>query len=133
MAGTGLKPSPQGAKTVPFTRIARPLSATILVATALHCTPALAEPRNGDELLRYCTATIGAYMLYCFGYIEAVTDSLLEKDRVGGTEACTPIAADDVQLRNLVVKFLQNNPTMRPMAAPALVARALHEGFPCGG
>ena len=93
--------------------------------------PPSTEPRNGDELLQYCTATIGAYMLYCFGYIEAVTDSLLEKDSIGGTDACMPVVADDVQLRNLVVKFLQNNVGIRPMPAPALVARALHEAFPC--
>jgi hypothetical protein len=114
-----------------LTRIAYALSAAALVVTSLYSTASLAEPRNGDELLQYCTATIGAYMLYCFGYIEAVTDSLLEKDSIGGTDACMPVVADDVQLRNLVVKFLQNNVGIRPMPAPALVARALHEAFPC--
>ena len=89
---------------------------------------------NGDswfrDLLNPAT-TIGALMQFCFGYVDAITDSLLENRRLGAPDICVPDGLDDTQLREIVVKFLKENYRLRPLAAPALVAQALTEAYPC--
>jgi len=97
----------------------------------LYGTAAPAAVKDGNDLLRQCTATIGALMQFCFGYIGAITDSLLEDRRLGASDICVPTELDDVQLKDIVVKFLKENYRLRPLAAPALVAQALTEAYPC--
>jgi hypothetical protein len=75
--------------------------------------------------------TIGAYMLYCFGYIGAITDTLLDGSEVDRPRLCLPADQDEVRLRDVVVNFLRKNEPMRGFTAPRLVTRALYETFPC--
>jgi hypothetical protein len=93
--------------------------------------PCLAQVRDGNALLRECTATIGAYMDFCYGYIDAVADYLFQKHTMGEYTACVTKTPDDSQLRFVVVRFLRANPAVRHENAPELVARALSEKFPC--
>jgi hypothetical protein len=98
----------------------------------LLCAPvSLAKVRDGNQLLQQCTATIGAHVNFCFGYIDAVVDLLLENNGIDGFNACVSSELDDPQLRNLVVKFLKDNPDLRRLGAPNLIARALAQAFPC--
>ena len=87
--------------------------------------------RDGNRLLAQCTATIGAQMNFCFGYIDAVVDLLVENNGIDGFTACISTELDDPELRNIVVKFLKDNPDLRRLGAPDLVARALAASFPC--
>ena len=48
-----------------------------------------------------------------------------------GFNACISSELDDPGLRNLVVKFLKDNPDLRRLGAPNLIARALAQAFPC--
>jgi hypothetical protein len=70
-------------------------------------------------------------MEFCFGYIDAITDSLLDDRRLGLVDICFPAELDDVQLRDIVVKFLKENYGLRRVAAPELVAQALSDAYPC--
>jgi hypothetical protein len=107
------------------------LSALIAFGFWLGATPSLANFRDGDDLLRQCTATIGAEMDFCYGYIDAVTDYLLEHNVMGQFAACITRDLDDSRVRDLIVRFLQKNPALRRLGAPQLIARALAEAFPC--
>ena len=109
----------------------RILCASIVMGLALSGTVASAKVRDGNQLLQQCTATIGAHVNFCFGYIDAVVDLLLEKNEIDGFNACISSELDDPQLRNIVVKFLKDNPDLSHLSAPNLIARALAEAFPC--
>jgi hypothetical protein len=111
--------------------VSRRLSALIVAAVLLSGTAAPAAVKDGDALLQQCTATIGALMAFCFGYIDAITDSLLEDRAIGNFHVCISTELDDVQLRDIVVKFLKENYALRSLSAPRLVAQALSEAFPC--
>jgi Ssp1 endopeptidase immunity protein Rap1a len=107
------------------------LFSAAMVTALLHATAASAAVRDGDALLKQCTATIGALMAFCFGYIDAVTDAVLENGGFGDVNVCISAALDDVQLKNIVVRFLERSRRDRRLPAPTLVARALAEAFPC--
>ena len=110
----------------------RLLSAAFVVAGLLYGTPAeSAAVKDGNALLQQCTATVGAFMEFCFGYIDAIADSLLEDRRLGVLDVCVPAELDDVKLRDVVVKFLKENYGLRQLGAPELVAQALSEAYPC--
>ena len=70
-------------------------------------------------------------MDYCYGYIDGLADDLFAHKAIDGFTACMTPPPDDSQLRDLVVQFLHKNPGLRSDSAPALVARALSEAFPC--
>ena len=105
--------------------------ATLAIVLSLCGAGSEAKVRDGNQLLAQCTATIGAPMNFCFGYIDAVFDLLLENNGIDGFTACVSSELDDPQLRNLVVKFLKDNPDLRRLGAPNLIARALAASFPC--
>ena len=101
------------------------------ISVPVWASSCLAQVRDGDALLAECTATIGAYMDFCYGYIDAVADHLFEKHAIGESAACVSKVPDDSQLRFVVVRFLRANPALRHENAPELIARALSEKFPC--
>lgn len=103
-----------------------------VLAGMLSCSAAAsAKVRDGNQLLQQCTATIGAYVDFCYGYIDAVTDLLLLNNVIDGINVCISSELDDPSLRNIVVQFLKNNPKLRDLGAPDLIARALAAAFPC--
>jgi len=90
-----------------------------------------AEMRDANVLLGYCTATIGAYVDVCYGYLDAVADQLLAHDAVAGFEACIPSTVDEPGLRFVLIDFLREHEWAGKLAATEAVARALSERFPC--
>jgi hypothetical protein len=107
----------------------RLLSLSMLLAVSLPSNSA--EFRDGDDLLRQCTATIGAETMFCYGYLDAIGDLLLQKKSIDGFAGCIPRYVDDPRLRHTVVQFLRENPDLRKLAAPGLVAEALSRAFAC--
>jgi hypothetical protein len=103
----------------------------IAIAIGLSASPCQAEVRDGDALLTQCTATIGAIMDYCYGYIDAVADYLFQRHAMDGLTACVSDVPDDSRLRFIVIQFLRENPDLRHLSAPELIARALSQKFPC--
>jgi hypothetical protein len=111
--------------------MSRALCATLAIVLSLSNAGSQAKMRDGDQLLRQCTATIGAHVNFCFGYIDAIVDLLVENNGIDGFNACISTELDDPELRNIVVKFLKDNPDLRHLGAPDLIARALAAAFPC--
>lgn len=111
--------------------VRRGLFASILAALLLCSAAASAKIRDGNQLLQQCTATIGAQMNFCFGYLNAITDLLVENRDIDGFAACIPDGLDDPTLRDIVVAFLKENTALRRLGAPHLIARALAAAFPC--
>jgi Rap1a immunity proteins len=109
----------------------RVLCASIAMSLSLWAQVSLAKVRDGNQPLQQCTATIGAHVNFCFGYIDAVVDLLLENNGFDGFNACVSSELDDPQLRNIVVKFLKDNPDLSHLGAPNLIARSLAASFPC--
>jgi hypothetical protein len=107
----------------------RPLCAAIALWFCIS--PCAAALRDGEALLQQCTATIGAQMDFCYGYVDAVADYLFQNNFMGEFRACVTTPPDDSQLRFAVVDFLQRNPALRGLGAPSLIARALSERYPC--
>ena len=104
----------------------RALGAAIALGLSLCGNGAVAKIRDGNQLLQQCTATVGAHVTFCFGYIDSVMDSLLANN-----EVCVASEGDDPQLRDIVVRFLKNNAALGRLGAPELITRALTGAFPC--
>jgi hypothetical protein len=127
-----------GQKRVDYPTVGDPMSAGSRIAAATGilllalAAPASAKPKakTGEVLLQYCTATIGAYVNFCYGYIDAVIDNLAS-DQGPTPRACIPDESDEASLRDVVVGFLRRNESLRTTEAPELVVRALEEAFPC--
>ena len=116
---------------------ARCLTASaLIVAAALYAGPAhaqanTAQANTGRTLLQYCTATIGAYVMFCYGYIDLIVDDLHGAQNVDGYTACVPDGLEDNQRRSVVVDFLGRNPQMSNLDATSLIARSMSEAYPC--
>ena len=104
---------------------------TLTIAALTLRSPRAAEVRDGEALLAQCTATIGAIVDFCYGYIDAVADYLFQKHPMGEFAACVSNVPDDSQLRFVVTRFLRENPDLQHLSAPELIARALSEKYPC--
>jgi len=100
-------------------------------AAMAAATPAFAGIDDGNSLYRYCDATIGAYVMFCFGYLDSVVNDLRLYGSVDGFTACLPADFDDTRRRNIVVEFLRRNAASRRLDATGLIARAFSEAYPC--
>jgi len=54
------------------------------------CRSARAEIDDGNSLYRYCNAMIGAFAMYCFGYVEWIVNDMHIFGSVDGFRACLP-------------------------------------------
>ncbi|MGH7014284.1 MAG: Rap1a/Tai family immunity protein [Stellaceae bacterium] len=101
-------------------------------------TPAFAEQAHsivnwetGSRL--YSDCTLPPNESFCFGYIEAVADTLGGGQPIfGGYRACIPPGVVGFRLREIVIDYLERIPSSsRELAASLLVTVALSEKFPC--
>jgi hypothetical protein len=71
------------------------------------------------------------------GYTEAVRDQgkairSLSQSAIAGWRWCLPKKGTTLrQAADVVTKFLRDNPQLRHAGAPVLVAKAIHEVWPC--
>jgi hypothetical protein len=93
--------------------------------------PALAGIDDGYSLYRYCNATIGAFVMYCFGYVDSVVNDMRIFGSVDGFGACLPPDFGDNRRRDVIVAFLERHPRDRGDGATKLIAQAFSEAFPC--
>lgn len=113
-------------------RISRRCLVAAAIAVALGAGPARAGIKDGDSLYRYCNASIGAYVMFCFGYMDSVVNDMRTYGSVDDYRACLPDDFDDSRRRNIILPFLERHPADRHADATALIARAFAEAFPCG-
>ncbi len=82
---------------------------------------------KGVTLLKACT---GPSPAQCDAYVDGFGDAI----SAGGKEhalACIPVAATGTELRDVLVKFLKDNPQDQHLKASALASRAFAKAYPC--
>jgi hypothetical protein len=86
---------------------------------------------NGNDLYAYCTASENFKRGICLGYIEGLADSIGVMQSISAAVVvCFPPVSGG-QARDVVVKYLQENPAHRHEAGATLVMEALHDAWPC--
>jgi hypothetical protein len=113
---------------------------TTIAATGLTATAYAAEQSNfpdyvafdrGNQLLDECNPASGYNSFasgMCIGYVTATVDTL---SFIPGMGFCLPLASTKGQIRDVVLKYLQDHPADRHSVAASLVTVALWESFPC--
>lgn len=87
---------------------------------------------TGPNLYDYCNEEKATFFEgVCVGYILGVIDILGRGGAVAGANACIPSGPNVGQIKDIVVKWLTNNPEVRHFSAEGLVAVAISEVFPC--
>jgi hypothetical protein len=83
---------------------------------------------DGNDLLRLCKSTNPFEKYFCAGYVEAISDAL-DAGTVAGFRGCVDIGVHTSQLTDIVVQYLQRNPSQRHLGG-GLVAAAISQAFP---
>jgi hypothetical protein len=99
-------------------------AATFLAANT--CQAASAYFLDGSKFVTACGSTDALQLGVCLGYIQGVADSLAAQQLI-----CLPTIGVR-ELRVVVVRSLNAKPEELPQPAIALIARSLHDTYPCG-
>lgn len=83
---------------------------------------------DGNKLMTYCTASRGT--TGCDAYLDGIADAIEAGGRAHAP-ACIPAPVTTAQLRDVVVKYLHDNPQSRQLKAGTLTVRAFAAAFPC--
>jgi hypothetical protein len=116
--------------------VVRPL-AIVCVVFALTCGLAGAAETgsaflNGNDLYGYCTASDNFKRGICLGYVEGMADSIGVMQSISAAAVvCFPHDVLASQARDVVIKYLQENPAHRHETGATLVMEALHDAWPC--
>ncbi|MBG6203068.1 hypothetical protein IWQ48_004225 [Labrenzia sp. EL_13] len=114
------------------------LVALVLVAIIVGAGPTAAQEARdrvdrflvGNQLFKACTSND---VMFCTGYIVGVKDGLAApgagSDWMNG---CIPEGATIRQFKDVVVKYLKQNPELRHGPAAMLVINGIVQGFHCG-
>jgi hypothetical protein len=114
-----------------LSQIRRCLLAAVITIFAVGIGPACAEIDDGNSLYRYCNATAGAFVMYCFGYVDSIVNDMRIFGSVDGFSACLPSDFGDNRRRDIIVTFLERHPGDRDSPATELIAHAFADAFPC--
>ena len=112
----------------------RQLGLGLLLAAMLVSAPVLAL--DGNEFLDRCrkldeqTPNGFAARGYCLGFTSGIV-SVMQNHEIYGFNACIPGNVRMVQIRDVVLQFLKDNPGKRHLEASSIVAGALSDAFPC--
>ena len=106
---------------------------TITAALAAMAAPAQGQttgdnPHSGNGLNSYCQQTMDTNAFqaaYCVAFIGGVVDAL------DGVIFCTPSGSTYGQYVDVVKRGLASHPEERQKMAASLVAKYLHEAWPC--
>jgi hypothetical protein len=107
--------------------------AIAVLGLVLWAQEGFASFRDGNQILLECKeeGTIGYG--YCVGYIASASDTAEMWANQGFMKKaiCHPENVSQGQLRQIVVKFLEENPEKLHLSADSLVVTALIRAFPC--
>ena len=95
----------------------------------------------GDMPYAHCLSSDLYARGICLGYVEGVADAGEQEALAGASVTgastlgiwrwCIPTGTASGQARDIVVKFLRENPAQRHLAAASVVASALQHAWPC--
>jgi hypothetical protein len=116
--------------------------ALLVGAIAIQCTSALAAGSpfggffSGNQVYDTCTGGNPATDTACMSYIAGVMDELVTFDEVMSksidpTMACVPTGVTVEQIKDLVVKFMRDNPKVRNNRASSIVSEVILTNYPC--
>lgn len=110
-------------------------------AATFYPNMAFASFKTGNDLLAECKEASGVDFGECLGYVLGAADAMegptiyTTKIRNGAIaqrpRACFRDEVTAGQLRDIVVKWLEDHPQIRDMSASACVEAALSAAFPC--
>ncbi len=114
-------------------------AAIIFLVVLAWTLPVFADSRipvHGSELYGWCKATSGGLPsepvgVYCAGFLNGIVDVHGEKTAIYGHRTCLPLSITIRQMRDIVVKWLEDHPEKLQLLAHGLVGEALSEAFPC--
>lgn len=130
------------------------INRTILaVVLATAASPAMTQTITGNDVLSACEAADGGIREgFCTGYIVGLWEGIhwgtfVAFRSVGGFEqggaaeanafasmllgSCVPQEVENSQIRDVLVSYLRESPTIRHESARGLMERAMAEAFPC--
>lgn len=110
--------------------------ALLLSMLTFGSSSAVANFTTGNDLLRNCTAksneaTYYQAMAYCSAYITGAVDALEAERYMAVKQGCIPSEVTVGQLRDIVIAYLQANPSNRHLSGYVLVNLALLGAFDC--
>ena len=105
----------------------------MMILGSLMCAHRAQAATSGNDLLRFCTSDANsAEQSFCLGYLHGLVDGVMglrvTERRPQVFEL--PEGVDILQVRDVVVKFLKENPKDRHLGAVALVLKALTLAYP---
>ena len=104
----------------------------LVLAFALIATSCFGAFRSGNELLRNCESQSPNEVFFCNGYVLAVHDASQDFTPEGyGPYICLPVNVTVEQVKRVIVKFLNDNPSSLHYSASSLASTALQKSFPC--
>ena len=98
----------------------------IIALLVLGIAPAKAQKSvwlNGNDFFTQCTSDNLSVQMMCSAYIAGVMDAT--------NSICMPLTTTLKQTRDIVVKYLKENPQVRHHEAVRLVQNSLAPVFPC--
>jgi hypothetical protein len=101
------------------------------VAASSAAYPQTEAFKSGNALLRECVSSNEVFRASCTAYIVGVVDSVESFRANNGNTPCAPRTVEAGQLRDVVVKFLQENPTQRDAPAAVIVTVAYAKAWGC--
>lgn len=64
------------------------------------------------------------------GYIGGITDYMAAYEK---PKVCLPLGTNDLQVTEVIFKWLESHPVMMRYSASLLIGRAIEEAWPCAG
>ena len=82
---------------------------------------------DGNRLMAMCSTRPAGE---CDAYLSGIADAIEAEGRAKAS-ACIPTAVTGTQLREVVLKYMRDNPQTRQAHAGALTIKAFSAAFPC--
>mgnify|MGYP001240467614 CR=1 FL=1 len=117
-------------------RITQTFLFAFVLVTASFPTAAHAGFKDGNRLLSDCDAgdssrTDNLSWGACMGYILGAADALGFWSAIASGTSCLPPTSQAGQVKDIVVKYLRDNPAKRHFEAHILIYGALKDAFGC--
>jgi hypothetical protein len=103
-------------------------ASVLMTVAAMIAGPARAEFVTGNDLYTKCVSNAPEDKFWCLGFVTGVFDTLPTGPK---GLVCPGPNVTAGQVHGVVVKNLQEHPTMRNLPAAFLVGTALGVAFPC--
>lgn len=91
--------------------------------------------QNGKQMAKHCTVDQRSAFEdgVCMGYIISVVDTLAWTVALDALEVpyCLPEEVAPEQLKEVVIKYLEENPANIEFASPPLIVAAFSDAYPC--